>query len=95
MSGCGTINEDAILAELENYDVQRVKDEVTAGDFVYRLFTEKEEYSSSKDVHMYAELEYIGENDEITIFHAVSPFYFPIEEKIRGIQIPILCLSRY
>ena len=88
LSGCSTNDEEAMLAKLENYDVQSVKDEVTAGDFIYRLFTEKEEYLSNEAVKMYAELEYIGDQDEITIFHAASPFYFPIEEKIRGIQIP-------
>ena len=88
LSGCSTNDEEAMLAKLENYDVQSVKDEVTAGDFIYRLFTEKEEYSSSEAVKVYAELEYFGKQDEITIFHAASPFYFPIEEKIRGIQIP-------
>jgi hypothetical protein len=88
VSGCGTNHEDDILAELDNYDVRSVKDEVTEGDFIYRLYTEKEEYLGSEPIKIYAELEYIGEQDEITIFHAASPFYFPIEEKIRGIQIP-------
>ena len=41
LSGCGTNNEEAILAELENYDVQSVKDEVTAGDFHLSTFYRK------------------------------------------------------
>ena len=48
LSGCSTNAEEAMLAKLETYEVQSVKDEVTAGDFIYRLFTEKEEYSSSE-----------------------------------------------
>ena len=95
LSGCSTNNEEAILAELENYDVQSVKDKVTAGDFIYRLITEKEEYSSSKDVKMYAELEYIGERIKSRFSMRHLLFIFPSRKKYEGYKFLILCLSRY
>ncbi len=61
--------------------------EETKGDFVYRLETKVKEYSADTSVNIYAELEYIGEKDSITISHATSPFLFPITEKTRDIQI--------
>ena len=87
LSGCSTNNEANLLSKLENYDVKSIKEEVKEGDFIYRLYTEQEEYPNGNSVKIYAELEYIGDLEEITIFHAASPFYFPMEEKIRGIQI--------
>ena len=47
---------------------------MTDGDFVYRLVSEKEEYGQGDQVQVYGELEYIGEEDEITIGHAASAF---------------------
>ncbi|MFA9556903.1 hypothetical protein ACERII_06350 [Evansella sp. AB-rgal1] len=61
--------------------------EVIDGDFVYRLVTEKDEYEEHGDVTIYAELEYIGEKDNITINHAASPFYFDIHEITRNYTI--------
>ncbi|RBW68845.1 hypothetical protein DS031_14890 [Bacillus taeanensis] len=66
---------------------ERVKAEVTEGDFVYRLVSEKEIYQDSEDVKLYAELEYVGDQEEIKIYHAASPFYFPIVEKTRNYNI--------
>ena len=93
-SGCGTNNEEAILAELENYDVQRVKDEVTAGDFIYRLFTEKEEYSSSESVKIYAELEYIGDKMKLRFSMRHLPFIFLLRKKYEKYKLLIQCLNR-
>lgn len=61
----------------------QTKAEIMKDDFIYRLFTEKGTYQKREDVKLYAELEYIGELDSITIYHAASPFYFDITEKIR------------
>ncbi|KOR76946.1 hypothetical protein [Paenibacillus solani] len=61
--------------------------EVTDGDFVYRLVSEKEQYDYGDQVKVYGELEYIGEQDEITIGHAASPFYFPMKELTRDYDI--------
>jgi hypothetical protein len=65
-----------------------VINEVTEGDFVYRLFSEREEYGEYESVSIYAELEYIGNKKKVTISHAGSPFYFPISEKTRNYEIP-------
>jgi hypothetical protein len=61
--------------------------EVSEDDFIYRIVTEKGEYLRNEKVKIYAELEYIGDKDEVTIYHAASPFYFPMVEKTRNYQI--------
>lgn len=89
LAGCGTGNDQGNGdTNLQQYEVQQIRDEETQGDFVYRLYTEKEEYAVGEQVKIYAELEYVGDQDEITIYHAASPFYFPMIEKTRNIEIP-------
>lgn len=61
--------------------------EVKEGDFVYRLYSEKKQYKEFEDFAVYAELTYVGDKDSIFIYHAASPFYFPIEELTRGYEI--------
>ncbi|XEC97275.1 hypothetical protein AB6A23_12400 [Paenibacillus tarimensis] len=61
--------------------------ESTEGDFIYRLVTEKEAYHEGESVKLYAELEYIGDKKEVTIYHAASPFSFPITEHTRNYSI--------
>lgn len=63
------------------------KAEVTEGDFVYRLVSEKSVYSEGEKVVVYAELEYVGDKPEIKIAHAASPFSFPMKEKTRGYDL--------
>lgn len=58
--------------------------EVEQGDFIYKLYSEKEEYQVGELVKIYAELIYIGVEDEVTIGHAESPFYFSFYEHLRG-----------
>lgn len=87
LAGCGKDDDNNISNELGSYTVQNSQAEVSKGDFIYRLISEKEEYLDKDEVKLYAELEYIGDQEEITIYHAMSPFYFPLEEKIRGIKI--------
>lgn len=60
---------------------------VKEDDFIYRLISEKEEYKKDETVKLYAELEYIGDKESVTIYHAASPFYFPIYERTRGFEI--------
>ncbi|CAH1203844.1 hypothetical protein PAECIP111891_02445 [Paenibacillus allorhizoplanae] len=60
---------------------------VAEGDFVYRLVSEKSVYTESEKVVVYAELEYVGDEPEIKIAHADSPFYFPLKEKTRNYDI--------
>lgn len=61
--------------------------EMTDGDFVYRLVSEKERYEQGDQVRLYGELEYVGDRDEITIGHSASAFYFPMKELTRDYNI--------
>lgn len=61
--------------------------EVVEDDFIYRLVTENAEYESGADVTLYAELEYVGENESIEIYHAASPFYFQLKELTRNYSL--------
>lgn len=88
--GCSNTDDSTTKGESESLEATKVlntKDEVNEGDFVYRLVTEKGEYHKNESVKIYAELEYIGNNEEVIIFHAASPFYFYIVEKIRNYEI--------
>lgn len=53
------------------------------GDFIYRLISEKEQYTEGKEIKIYTELEYSGEQENIEISHAASPFHFPLYEETR------------
>lgn len=89
LTGCNSssnINtKDSV--NLEDFEVTQTMDETTEGDFVFRLFTEKAEYQEGEDVKLYGEIEYIGENSEVTIHHSSSAILFPMEEKIRDYSI--------
>lgn len=61
---------------------------VADGDFIYRLVVNKERYNLGEVIELYAELEYVGDEKSVVIFHAGSPFYFPIFEKSRQYDIP-------
>lgn len=90
IAGCGTADDagnGASSSSLEDYTVGATKAEITDGDFIYRLVSEKEEYASGGPVEIYAELEYVGDQDSIDIYHAGSAFFFPMEEKTRGYQL--------
>lgn len=82
LTGCGNSGEK----EVENTTVP--SKEATDGDFVYRIISEKDVYKEDEPVKLYAELEYVGDKDSISIFHAASPFYFEITEKTRNFKIP-------
>lgn len=71
-------------------DAETSAEEVKDGDFVYRLVAETAENHVADSVKLYAELEYVGDQDEVTITHAMSPFYFPMKETTRGYDIPYM-----
>lgn len=89
LTACGTDEEtySGTTASIDDFSVKNTEASSTEGDFIYRLVSEKEEYESGGPVELYAELEYIGEEDSIDIFHAGSAFFFPMEEKTRGYQL--------
>ncbi|MBO0991885.1 hypothetical protein [Bacillus sp. SD088] len=47
--------------ELEHYKVEQTEDQVKQGDFIFRLVSEKDEYSKDEEVKLYGEIEYVGE----------------------------------
>lgn len=89
MAACGTGEENSSGNTVpgDEYSVSNTEASATEGDFIYRLVSEKEEYVSGSPVEVYAELEYVGDEESIEIFHAGSAFYFPMEEKTRGYQL--------
>ncbi|ANU24403.1 hypothetical protein [Planococcus donghaensis] len=72
---------------LTEFQVTNPQAETIKDDFTYRLVTEKEHYTEGDSVKVYAELEYTGELETIEIFHAASPFYFPIYEETRNYSV--------
>jgi hypothetical protein len=84
LSGC---NSTENKPKNNSNTVLESKQEIKDGDFVYRLFTEKEQYEEDGPVKITAELEYVGEKEQIEIFHAASPFSFPMFEKTRNYHI--------
>lgn len=88
LSACGTGKSSIPDESKKSGDpLPPAEAEVTEGDFVYRLFTEKNTYDATDDIAIFAELTYTGELDSIDIYHAASPFYFPLEERTRGIKV--------
>lgn len=61
--------------------------EVQQGDFIYKISTKKEVYEEFGDTGIFAELTYVGDQPTIDIYHAASPFHFPIEERTRSFHI--------
>jgi hypothetical protein len=97
LSGCladkGQEQGDAQSTNTDKVADERIADgrivaEAVEGDFHYRLMTDKEEYAAGEEVQLYAELEYTGALDQVTIHHAASPFFFLITEESRGYSIP-------
>lgn len=86
LAGC---SEDAKPGEQNIVEEPPIdsKAEVAEGDFIYRLVSEKSVYAEGEKVEVYAELEYVGDEPEIAIAHAASPFYFPLKEKTRNFEI--------
>ncbi len=75
-------------SELEDSADSNIRAVVIKDDFIYRLVTEMEEYREDETVSIYAELEYIGDNKEVIIYHASSPFYYSMFELTREFGIP-------
>ncbi|MGP4071178.1 hypothetical protein ACTWQB_01325 [Piscibacillus sp. B03] len=87
LAACGTTGSAPSDDELSQYEVKETESEVQEGDFVYRLVTEKGEYEGGSNVSIYAELEYVGDQNQVEITHAESPFIFPIHEVTREYDI--------
>ncbi|WP_332632397.1 hypothetical protein [Halalkalibacter flavus] len=86
ISAC-SVQNDVRKSELAEYEVTNTHAELEEGNFIYRLVTVRGEYNQGDRVTIYAELEYIGEKEEVTIYHAASPFHFPMVEKVRNFKV--------
>ncbi|MDQ0257247.1 uncharacterized protein YcfL [Evansella vedderi] len=84
--GCGTGQE--VLTDESEVVLEPIVSETEAGDYVIRLISEKSEYAADEPVKITAKLKYVGEKEEVKIYHAYSPFWFDIRETTRGIDIP-------
>lgn len=69
--------------DLTDITVNSAQSDAVQGDFIYRLISEKEQYTEGEEIKMYAELEYNGVQENIEISHAASPFHFPLYEETR------------
>lgn len=89
IAACGTDEETSSgdSPAADDFSVKNSEASATEGDFIYRLVSEKEEYASGGPVEIYAELEYVGDQESIDIYHAGSAFFFPMEEKTRNYDI--------
>lgn len=88
VSSC-SVNEETKKKEsvLDKYNVMNNQSEVKVKDFIYRIVSEKQEYQNSESVKIYAELEYVGNEEKVTIYHSASPFHFNLLEKSRNYEI--------
>lgn len=84
ITGCNSTENKQIT---NSNQVLESKQEIKDGDFVYRISTEKEQYDENGPIKIIAELEYVGEKEQVEIFHAASPFSFPMVEKTRNYLI--------
>lgn len=73
--------------KLSDFQVTSPKSESAEAEFIYRLATEQEQYTEGEEITIEAELEYIGEQDNVEISHAASPFYFPLREETRAYTV--------
>lgn len=81
--GLGTVPDTSY----EDLNESTTQAEVIEGDFIYRLVTEKSHYDEGEDVKIFAELEYVGLQDQVEINHGSSPFFFPMTETTRDYEI--------
>lgn len=82
------MTEKDTFPELDTENAIYPSEASTEGDdFKYRLYTEKDVYDEFGDTAIFAELTYVGDEESIEIYHAASPFYFPIEETTSGFEI--------
>ncbi|MDG5788622.1 hypothetical protein QA612_14155 [Evansella sp. AB-P1] len=85
LSGCNT--ETTENTDVDRYDVEQTTDETIEDEFIFRLVSEKEEYSEGEEVKLYGEIEYVGEEGAVEILHSSSEIIFNLEEKVREYNI--------
>ena len=85
VAACGTTNNGSGSAIKDS--LPPTENEVTEGDFHYRIFSEKDVYDEFGDIAVFAELTYVGDEESIEIYHAESAFQFPFEERTRKFEV--------
>lgn len=87
VAGCRSSNQ-INKSDLDELEVKNTTDESTQGDFVFRLVSEKEEYEADEEnVKLSGEIEYVGDDEKVTIDHASSAILFNMKEEVRDYEI--------
>lgn len=71
----------------EEKQKRQVSAETVEGDFIFRLISEKDTYKEGEPVSIYAELEYIGDKESVTIFMPRLHLLYPFMRKPEGIRL--------
>ena len=82
---CGTTNNSTGSGIKD--PLPPTENEVKEGDFVYRIFSEKDVYNEFSDLAIFAELTYVGDEESIDIYHGGSAFSFPFIERTREFDV--------
>lgn len=67
--------------------VVQSEDVVAQDDFTFRLVSKQAQYKQGEEVQLYGEIEYTGDQEEITISHSSSAILFPMTEETTGYEI--------
>src|SRR5699024_6960211 len=85
VTGCGT--KQIKNSDVENHDVKQTEEQTAEDDFQFTLVSEKDDYHKNKKMKLYGDIEYTGDEDEMTIHHQAPVIAFPMEEKEREFAI--------
>lgn len=85
VTGCGT--KQIKNSDVENHDVKQTEEQTAEDDFQFTLVSEKDAYHTDEEVNVYGEIEYTGDEDEITIYHQTPVVAFTMEEQEREFAI--------
>ncbi|KOS62511.1 hypothetical protein FJQ98_04795 [Lysinibacillus agricola] len=58
------------------------------GDFLYELSISKPTFTEGESISITAKLTYVGQAQNVTIYHGGSPFLFNLQETTRNFEIP-------
>lgn len=85
LSACGTTD----VSPKSTTPLPPSEIEVKEGDFIYKLYTEKDVYDEYGDISIYAELTYVGEKT-IEVVHGDPLLSFSLEERTRNVKVDML-----
>ncbi|MBU8907691.1 DUF3221 domain-containing protein [Desertibacillus haloalkaliphilus] len=85
--GCGWTDQDNNGDQGDFSTDKKPKSEVQEGDFVLLLESNKSVYQPHEQEGIFAQLKYVGNEDEIKISHGASPFSFEVTEHTRKVTI--------